>query len=306
MIGHLRVKSPWSQLLIFIGFVGAALLFSGIVSLLIMQSGGIQVLKPTDMDLNDPHVVNTLKIVLVVSSITAFVLPAIFYAVITFTGKYFYFLGIRKAQRGNMYLLGVACILVAFPFVFWLGELNQGVPLPEWMTGMEKETAKQMKAFLTVNSRLDILVNLFVIAFIPAVCEELCFRGALQRIIINITNNPWVGIIITGILFSAFHFQFQGFLPRMFLGIVLGALYWYSGSLWPSIIAHFFNNAVQVIAVSYAPKYINESPGIPIYLALISGIAVFGILWFYQSQSTVTYSKVYRVDELNEHNQFLA
>jgi len=306
MRGHLRIKSPWSQFGIFIGLLAAALLFSGIISLVIMQSAGIPILRPADMDLNDPHVVNTLKIVLIISSITAFALPAFFYAMITFTGKYFYFLGIRNAQRINMYLLGIACILLAFPFVFWLGELNQAVRLPEWMTGMEKETAKQMQAFLKVNNGYDILVNLFVIGLIPAVCEELCFRGAFQRIMINVTHSPWVGIILTGMLFSAFHLQFQGFLPRMFLGIVLGALYWYSGSLWTSIIAHFFNNAVQIIAVSYAPKYVNESPTIPIYAALLSGIAVMAVLWFYASQSTITYSRIYRVDELNEHNQFLA
>jgi membrane protease YdiL (CAAX protease family) len=92
----------------------------------------------------------------------------------------------------------------------------------------------------------------------------------------------------------------------MFLGIVLGALYWFSGSLWTSIAAHFVNNAVQVIAVSYAPKYIDKNPEFPIVLALASGLIVWAILWFYQKQSTVTWSKVYKTDDLTPHNQFLA
>jgi len=112
--------------------------------------------------------------------------------------------------------------------------------------------------------------------------------------------------VITAILFSALHFQFQGFLPRMFLGIVLGAFYWFSGSLWPSIAAHFANNALQVIAVSYMPELASENPEAPVLAAVASGIAVWAILWFYSKQSTVTYNKVYRIDDLTSSNQFIA
>ena len=171
---------------------------------------------------------------------------------------------------------------------------------------MEKDTAKQMEALLKVNKPVDILVNLVIIAVLPAICEELCFRGALQRIMIHCTKNPWVGIIVTSVLFSALHLQFQGFLPRMFLGIVLGALYWYSGSLWTSILAHFVNNGVQVVAVSFAPQYVTENPEMPVLAGLVSAIIVFIILWIYGRLSTVTYAKVYETDRLNISNQFLS
>ena len=92
----------------------------------------------------------------------------------------------------------------------------------------------------------------------------------------------------------------------MFLGVVLGALYWYSGSLWTSILAHFVNNGVQVVAVSYAPEYASENPSIPALPGIASGIVVFIILWVYRRFSTVTYSKVYESDRLNVANQFLA
>jgi membrane protease YdiL (CAAX protease family) len=92
----------------------------------------------------------------------------------------------------------------------------------------------------------------------------------------------------------------------MFLGIVLGAIYWYSGSLWPSILAHFVNNAVQVVAVSYAPEFIEKNPPISIIAAIISGLLVWGILWMFKSYSTVTYEKVYEPEELNRSNQFIA
>jgi hypothetical protein len=123
---------------------------------------------------------------------------------------------------------------------------------------------------------------------------------------INLSRNAWVGIILTSILFSALHLQFQGFLPRMFLGVILGAIYWYSGSLWPSIVAHFVNNAVQVVAVSYAPEYIEKNPSVPILAALISGLIVAFSLWRFRKISDVTYARVYEPEIMNRHNQFIA
>jgi uncharacterized protein len=113
---------------------------------------------------------------------------------------------------------------------------------------------------------------------LPAICEEACFRGALQPILIRICKSPWAGIVLTAIFFSAFHMQFQGFLTRMFLGILLGAVYWYSGSLWVSILAHFFTNGIQVVAVSYYPKFVTEDPTVPLPAAMISMVFVAVIL----------------------------
>lgn len=295
MIGHLRIKSPWKQLAVMIA-----------VSLPLLFTVGLSTGETNSIDFSKPGMVEAAKLAQAFSSVAFFFLPAFLFAAFTFRGKYFYQLGFKKAEKPNMYVLASLCVLLALPFVFYLGQLNQLVPLPESLTNIEKETSKQLEALLKVNSVTDVIVNVIIIALFPAFCEEMFFRGALQRVLIYVTRSPWVGIILTGFLFSALHFQFQGFLPRMFLGIVLGALYWYSGSLWTSILAHFVNNAVQVIAVSYAPKYVNESPAVPVLPALISGVAIWAILWYYQRQSTITYDKVYRTDELTPHNQFIA
>jgi len=223
-----------------------------------------------------------------------------------FNGRPLYFLGIRKPARINMYALAVVIVVAAFPFVLWLGEINQRIPLPEWMTAMDKDASKHMEAFLKTENASDVAINILVIALLPAICEELCFRGALQRVLINIVKNPWAGITLTAILFSALHLQFQGFLPRMFLGMALGALYWYSGSLWTSILAHFVVNATQIIAVSYAPKYINENPSVPVYLTIGSAVVVLALMAIYRRESPITYSKWYKTEELNMYNQFIS
>jgi membrane protease YdiL (CAAX protease family) len=132
-----------------------------------------------------------------------------------------------------------------------------------------------------------------IIALLPAIGEEVCFRSILQRIIIQITRNAMSGILITAFIFSALHFQFEGFLPRMFLGFMLGYLYWYSGSIWTSMLAHFVNNAVQVVVVSYAPQYISETPVLPLLLVITSGVTVAAILWFYQQESRQRFTLVY-------------
>jgi membrane protease YdiL (CAAX protease family) len=171
---------------------------------------------------------------------------------------------------------------------------------------MEEESGRLLAAILKVRNKFDIVVNVVIIALLPAIAEEMCFRSGLQRILIQLTRNPWVGIVLTAVLFSALHMQFLGFLPRMFLGIVLGAFYWFSGSIYTSMIAHFVNNAVQVLFASYAPEYIDKNPETPLLAGIASGIVVWAILWFFQKQTTITYSKVYNTDELTPTNQFMA
>jgi uncharacterized protein len=297
MNGHLRIKSPNTQL-------GVLLLVYFLPQLILV--GFSQVLLGGKMDFTNPDNIVTLKWIQALSSIVLFLVPALLYAVISFRGRYFYFLGFKNAEKTSMYVLGVGCMLLAFPLVFWLGDINQRIPMPASVIEMEKQAAKQMEAFLKINSTADIIINVVVIALLPAICEEAFFRGAMQRVIIHLTRRPWAGIIVTAALFSALHFQFQGFLPRMFLGVVLGALYWFSGSLWTSIVAHFITNAVQVLVASYATRYINENPVIPFYVALGSAVAVFGILRLYQRLSTITWAKVYDRNGLTPHNNFIA
>ena len=88
-----------------------------------------------------------------------------------------------------------------------------------------------------------------MIAIIPAIGEELLFRGVIQRLFINWTKNAHWGILITSILFSALHMQFFGFFPRMMLGILFGYLFLWSGSLWLPILCHFINNGSAVVYV---------------------------------------------------------
>jgi hypothetical protein len=273
--------------------LGGALILASVVTRAVLSAKGVD-LSHGEPDLNDPRLtIGLLKFLQGLTTVIVFALPAVLYASLTFREQPLYFLGFRHAGKNIFYGLAIAILLLSFPAEGWLGQLNKGFHLPSWMLKLEEDIGKQLNGLLKENSPMDIFINVILIALLPAICEEACFRGALQRILINVFRSPWVGIIATGIFFSAFHMQFQGFLPRMFLGILLGLIYWYSGSLWVSILAHFFYNGVQILAVSFYPKMIHEDTYVPVYSALISLVIIVGLLSVMRRKSETTYARVY-------------
>ncbi len=288
------------------GLLGGALIFYIVIGGAIQQSAGIMGEMRAGTVWDDPRALNVVKWLQALSSIMVFGIPGYFYARLVFRDRPLYQLGLRPAVKINFYLLAILLLLIALPLEGWLGDLNKRLPLPQWMTQLEKDNDRQILAFLKVNTPFDIVINLLVMAALPAFFEELCFRGALQRILINIFRSPWAGIVATGILFSAFHMQFEGFLPRMFLGILLGAACWYSGSLWASILAHFFFNGIQVAAAMFYPDMVSRNPSIPVYTALLSMVIVVGLLYRMRKQSTISYAGVFHVGQTEKYDDFLS
>lgn len=149
---------------------------------------------------------------------------------------------------------GILLILVCMPLINWLMTINNMMKLPEalsgieqWMRNSEVNAEKIINIFLNVNSIRALMLNLFMIAVIPAIGEEFLFRGVLQKQFRQWFGNIHFAIFVAAFLFSAMHMQFFGFIPRLVLGIILGYLYYFSKNLWIPIIAHFFNNAIAVV-----------------------------------------------------------
>jgi len=146
----------------------------------------------------------------------------------------------------------------------------------------------------------DLLVSLILVGLLAAIGEEIFFRGILQRIFIQTFKSPWVGILVTAAIFSAVHGQFLGFLPRMILGAVLGALYWYSGSLITAMVGHFVFNAIQVFLVYFklVDTNQNNSGGNFLLLAGIPALIIVAFLLNYmRKRSTTTYEEIYYTPE---------
>ena len=204
-------------------------------------------------EMTNPGTMKVLKYFQVVQSFGLFIVPPIILGWLYY-GKFSEYLYLDKSFKYASVLLVFVMIFFAAPFVNFVGELNANMAFPEWLSGVEQwmknaeENAEMLtKAFLKVETTGGLLFNIFMIALLPAIGEELLFRGVIQRIFTNWTrSNNW-GIWISAILFSALHMQFYGFIPRMLLGVLFGYLLVWSGSMWLPVIAHFLNNAIAVI-----------------------------------------------------------
>lgn len=147
-------------------------------------------------------------------------------------------------------------VLVFMPFNSWIIEWNSTLHLPEglhrienWMLRKENELANMTQFLTNFDSFIQLVVAVVVIALIPAIGEEVLFRGIIQRKIFHKIGDMHVSIWSSAILFSAIHLQFYGFVPRMLLGAMFGYMYAWTRNLWTPIFAHFVNNAVTIVVV---------------------------------------------------------
>ena len=184
------------------------------------------------------------------SQLGVFILPALFYGffVSSKPGEY---LKISKVPSAISLLIVTFAVYAILPFINYLQDINQGLhvstAIDYWIRTKEAQAQQLTEAFLKTESFGGLSVNLFVMALMPAIGEELIFRGIVQRLFVKMTRNVHVGIVITAFIFSAIHLQFLGFLPRFVLGIMLGYAFVISGSLWTPIWLHFVNNASSVV-----------------------------------------------------------
>lgn len=200
----------------------------------------------------NPSETNSVRWLQFTQAIGMFVVPPLVLAYF-WSDKPFKYLCLDKKPDVVNILFVILFMVLVIPFVNLLGEWNQQLRLPHafaaietQMKASEAEIALLTEKLLNVHSLKGLFANIFLIAFIPALGEELFFRGALQRIFQN-KKNAIMAIWLTAFIFSAIHFQFYGFVPRFLLGAFFGYLLVWSGNLWLPVLAHFINNAVAVV-----------------------------------------------------------
>jgi uncharacterized protein len=253
---HFQEFSPFLKLILLI-----ILIFSGLIVAIII---GFLVAIPffgTDMlsilsqshELTDPRQIQIMKYFQIISHLGMFIIPSFLFAHFFENGikKFFFF---NRKISLLLIIMGGLSIVLMLPFVHFLGELNSSISFPESMKGIEnwikssEETAEiAIMAFLSQTSALAFIVNFLMIAIIPAIGEELIFRGIILTKLKQWFGNIHVAVIVSSIIFSAIHMQFYGFLPRVFLGMLLGYLFVWSGSLWVPMLAHLVNNGLAVV-----------------------------------------------------------
>ncbi len=196
-------------------------------------------------------------------TIGTFLLPAVLGAWIwSREHKPFVWLRLNRGFSWQVALLAVAAMVCAVPGINLLADLNSRVDLPESLDFIEQILRQQEEAaaalterFLQADNVGVLLVNVGLLALLPALAEEISFRGTLQQIIANSdaaeANHrrlTTVAIWLTAFIFSAIHMQFYGFVPRMLMGAMFGYVFVWTGNLWVPVIMHATNNGLAVIA----------------------------------------------------------
>jgi len=241
---------PWLQFLVFAGlFVGVWIIGNLVgVGMAALAFGFKEVMNVANMNLNSPHTSAILWILQTASTTAPILIAPVLFAKLIVNNVPEY---LKPSFRFSWKLLPIVLIVMfmAFPAIEFLSNLNQKIALPTWLKWIDngESTEKLMNVMLTMKSVWAMIFDVIAIGLVPAVVEELMFRGVLQTIFARWTKNVHAAVWITAILFSAFHMEFFGFLPRLLLGVVLGYFVAWSGSIWPAVWGHFINNATDVI-----------------------------------------------------------
>jgi len=285
---QLKQKSPWNSLIILILLFFAANVVGQFIAIglaaLLTQEGILSVIK-----LFEPPYSEKTKIAIYTAQAVGHFLG--------FTAFSLFFIKALDNNKINLYLnkhrltynQGFVVVGITFFFMIFnsiIIEWNMNIEFPEflrefedWARNMEDQMLELTKLLSTYNSFGEMLLALVIIAVLPALGEELVFRGLLQTKLHAITKNAHAAIWIAAVIFGAFHMQFYGVVPRILLGALFGYLYFYSGNLWYAILAHFINNGLAVLVAYIGPRVDEDwdatemDSEVPIYLSIIGLIA---------------------------------
>lgn len=232
----------------------------------------------TSVTVNSPiDQVRIMKVVQMLSQAFMFVLPALGYAFLTKTNG-IKWLGLKPLNSIQAIGVSVLVTLLAVPLINLLGQWSMLVEFPaslkgleDWMLATQQQNDDAIMAFAKMPTLADVATNVLMMAILPAIGEELIFRGVIQPELSKVFKNHHAGIWVTAFLFSAIHMQFYGLFSRMILGAIFGYLFYYSGNLKTSMIAHFTNNMLALILVLiYGVEEMETSFEDPFSLGLIS------------------------------------
>lgn len=218
---------------------------------------------------------NFIRIALGITQLCTFLLPAAFFLRLTYRDTAWETAKLERSPTTKSILLVSLLTITTYPLVQYIYLLNQQLPLPTWAIEQENLINTTVQHLLYVHAVPELLINILLVGLLPAVGEELLFRGVVQQQLEKLLANPHIAVWLTALIFSFIHFQFQGFLPRVLLGAGLGYLFIWTRNLWIPIIAHFVNNAGQVLLqYLYQQQWIelnlNSIDKVPLGLLVVS------------------------------------
>ncbi len=282
-------RNPFLMLLMLFAFVCVGLFVAAIFTALLTQLFGMDI-STTNLTNADSSDWWSLMIMQGLTSISLFLLAPVLFIIFHLRSNPISFFFRQEGFQKAALLTAAATfcfMIVNSVFIEW----NKNVEFPEFLKSFEEfaraneDKLAELTTFLTTfDGPGQFVMALVVIAGIAAVGEELLFRGVLQPIFQKMFNNHHVAIWLTGLIFAAIHMQFFGFVPRMFLGVLFGYFYHYSGNIIYPMIAHFINNGLSIVLVylynlSMIEYDIEDTESIPLYVVAVFALA-FGYAFF--------------------------
>ena len=243
--------SPSRQFFILLGLVSLGFLLAGFIMIIAIKLVPGASLESISM--GDRNMLELSQWMQVISTLCIFFIPVALFKIIVHPREDY--LKIKKKSPAVLWLLALGVALAAIPSADLFTRLTEQIPISLSMKAhfqqMEDKYNSQMLLMLQLDSFLYYLKSLILIALLPAIFEELLFRGCLQQIMVKWVNKPFVAILITSIIFSAIHGSYYGFLPRIFIGMVLGYVFYYGRNIWLNMLIHFINNGMIITILYY-------------------------------------------------------
>lgn len=239
--------------------------------------------------------ISTLKILQFFQSLGMFILPPLLLAFL-WDFKPFRYLSADQTPKISFLLMTVLLVWVASPAINLMSEWNNQIHLPAFLSDielamrtMEDKAEILTQKMLKADDLYALMLNISLIAIMPALGEEFFFRGLLQKTLSDKLGKHWA-IWVAAIVFSAIHFQFYGFIPRMLMGAAFGYMLLWTGNIWYPVLAHFVNNVTAVIYFYQKGKNAtvidaeNIGTGDTLYLGLLSLVLTVLILNFFRKK----------------------
>lgn len=227
-----------------------------------------------------------IRIAAIFQDLLVFILPAIATAMLV-TRLPARLLAVDRRPSLKAALLAIGVLICSIPAMNLIIEWNKNWQLPESMAAAEtffrtlEEGAQATTDVLIKGASIpSLILSILIVGLLAGFSEELFFRGALLRILGFTKINKHVVIWLVAFIFSAFHLQLYGFVPRLLLGAFFGYLLWWSGSLWLPVLIHIFNNTVVVISTYISSNSANpDAPSIDTFGSNLSDpVAILGVL----------------------------
>ena len=249
------------------------------------------------IDASNPLNIAFMKTSQIFQSLGLFIVPGFIIAFL-FSSKPAGYLGFKNKVNYQILLLAGLVMVLALPFINFTAEINKQISFPEslkwletYLQNSENRAGEITKIFLSTNSFTGFLVNLFMMALIPAFGEEIMFRGLIQQSLTK-KMNVHLAIFLSAFIFSAVHMQFYGFIPRFLMGAYFGYIFYITGNLWYTVFAHFVNNGLAVF-IAYiwgyeATETDVDTPYFYVFLsALLVAVSIFAIIKIHKTNKSL-------------------